>query len=58
MFGDKQHGLGKQVLTIAICESKGKKFAASNYFNMSSNFELTIKVTDAFNETTAREFFG
>ena len=58
MFGDKQHGLGKQVLTIAICESKGKKFAASNYFKLSSNVELTMELAEAFTETTARDYFG
>ena len=58
MFGDKQHGLGKQVLGIAICECQGDEFAAQKYFVLSSNVELTMELAEAFTETTARDYFG
>ena len=57
IFQDPQHGLGKQILNIAICETKGN-VDAYNYFSMSSNFELTIRLRNAFNEANAREYFG
>jgi hypothetical protein len=46
IFKDPQHGLAKQILNIAICECQGGKYRASNFFKMSSNFELTIQLND------------
>ena len=57
VFEDAQFGLANQVLNIAICENQGRKYKASNYFKMASNFELTIELSDLFTLANAREYF-
>ena len=57
IFEDTQYPLANQILNIAICECQGGKYDAFNYFKMASNVELTIRLTDAFTEANAREYF-
>ena len=62
VFGDTQYGLANQVLHIAICECWGDdfdagKYAASNYFRLASNIELTIHLNDNFTLSNAQEYF-
>ena len=57
VFGDTQYGLANQILHIAICECQGNEYAASNYFVMASNVELTIKLNDNFTLSNAQEYF-
>ena len=51
IFEDTKHGFAKQVLNIVILE-KGACFS-----RLDSNFELTIKLTEAFTLANAREYF-
>jgi hypothetical protein len=55
MFKDKQHGFGKQILNIAICEVHEENETAYAFFFGSSNYELTI--LEDFNEETAKDYF-
>lgn len=61
IFADRQHGLAKQVLNIAIVELKGgevlKVDDGGSYFCIASNFELTIELSEAFNEENAKIYF-
>ena len=57
IFEDTQYGLANQILNIAICECQGSKYAASNYFKLVSNFELTIQLYENFTLANAREYF-
>ena len=65
IFEDKNHSLAKQVLNIAIiegcvpgeCKWEGKGDEPFYYFSKTSDFELTIKLTDAFTLTNARQYF-
>ena len=57
VFEDTQYPLANQILNIAICECQGGNYAASNYFVMASNFELTILLKDNFTLANSREYF-
>ena len=65
IFEDNNHSLAKQVLNIAIIEGcvpgeykwRRKGDELFYYFSQNSNFELTIKLTDAFTFANAREYF-
>ena len=57
VFGDTQYGLANQILHIAICECQGNNYAATNYFTMASNVELTIRLSDNFTLANARKYF-
>ena len=50
IFAGKQYGLANQFLNIAIIETEKGEDLASHYFTEDSNFELTIKLTQNFNE--------
>jgi hypothetical protein len=56
LFEDTQHGLAKQILNIAMCESSGNA-EAYNYFTNAANFELTIRLYNEFTLESAQEYF-
>jgi hypothetical protein len=56
IFSDKQHGLGKQVLNIAVCEFYEKdNIDAFTFFCQSSNYELSFLYS--FDQETAKAYF-
>jgi hypothetical protein len=58
IFTEKEHGLAKQILNIAISEVENIVNDASNYFSMTSNFELCIKLGEEFTEENAKKYFA